>query len=62
MVTSLGTSDSSTPEMPPQRKLNAHARQNNIGTVNRIRPRHKVPIAHRKMNPVGSEISSVESM
>ena len=48
--------------MPPQRKLNAHARQNSIGTVNRIRPRHKVPIAHRKMNPVGSEMISVDSM
>jgi hypothetical protein len=48
--------------MPPIRKLNTHARQNSIGTVKRIRPRQIVPIAHRKMNPVGSEISSVESM
>ena len=36
--------------------------QNNMGTVKRIRPRHIVPIAQRKMKPVGSEISSVESM
>ena len=59
---SLGTSELNTPEIPPHRKLNTQARQNSIGTVNRIRPRHSVPIAHRKMNPVGSEISSVESM
>ena len=48
--------------MPPIRKLNTHPMQNHIGTVSRIRPRHSVPIAHRKMNPVGSEINSVESM
>ena len=59
---SLGTSESNTPEIPPHRKLNIHPKQNSIGTVSRIRPRHKVPIAHRKMKPVGSEISSVESM
>ena len=62
VVTSDGTSDRNTPEMPPNRKLNAHPMQNSIGTEYRIRPRHIVPMAQRKMNPVGSEISSVESM
>ena len=48
--------------MPPNRKLNAHPRQNSMGTVSRMRPRQSVPIAARKMNPVGIEISSVDSM
>ena len=62
VVTSDGTSERNTPEIPPNRKLNAHPMQNSMGTEYRIRPRHIVPMAHRKMNPVGSEISSVDSM
>ena len=44
------------------RKLNAHARQNSIGTVKRMRARHNVPMTHRKMKPVGIEMISVDSM
>ncbi len=35
---------------------------NSIGTLKRIFAFHRVPIATRKMNPVGIEISSVVSM
>jgi len=47
---------------PPIRKLKIQARQNSIGTSKRVRPCQSVPSADRTMNPVGSEITSVESM
>ena len=55
-------SERNTPESPPIRKLKIQARQKSIGTVSRMRPAQSVPSAQTKMNPVGSEISSVESM
>ena len=48
--------------MPPIRKLKKKARANSIGTVNRMRARHTVPMAARKTKPVGTEISSVVNM
>ncbi len=59
---SVATSESTTPEVPPIRKLKAHAPQNSIGTDKLIFPFHSVPMKHRKMKPVGIEISSVDSM
>ena len=56
------TSDRKTPESPPIRKLKKNASANSIGTVKRIRAFHSVPIALRKISPVGIEISSVLNM
>src|SRR6266542_1541861 len=60
--TALGVSDRKKPEMPPMKKLKNQARQNSMGTVKRIFALHRVAIPHRKMNPVGIEITYVESM
>ena len=46
-VGSTGTSETKTPEMPPNRKLTNSAVANSIGTVNRIFACQNVPIATR---------------
>ena len=62
VVVSLGVSERNTPDSPPSRKLKAQPRQKSIGAVNEIRALQRVPMTQRKMNPVGSEMISVESM